>query len=251
MIESVLRGSRFAKQGLSRLRNLVRKGVYAVVTPPPVPPSYSQAGEDAVIRFLFADRRIQRISYLDVGTNRPISGNNTYLFYRNGCRGVCVEADKTLIPTIVKARPHDKVINAGVADGDEGEADFYIIDFMGLNTFDKEEADRVVALSGHKVVETVKVPLVSINRLIAENFEHRPDLLSIDIEGWDLRVLKTLDFERFPIPVICAETCVYSDNHIRSKNTGIAEFLSTKGYQVYADTYINTVFVNKDWFYRV
>ena len=190
MMDSLLKGGRFVRRGLSRARQMVRAGVYTVVRPPAVPPSYSQAGEDAVVRFLFADRRIQKITYLDVGTNRPVECNNTFLFYARGSRGVCVEADKTLIPSIRKARPGDKIINAGVAANGEGEADFYIIDCVGLNTFDREAAERVTTLSGYKILEKVKVPLVSINRIIAENFERYPDYLSIDIEGWHDPVYK-------------------------------------------------------------
>ena len=75
-------------------------------------------------------------------------------------------------------------------------------------------------------------------------------MLSLDIEGLDLEVLKSLDFEKYPIPVICVETCTYSENHIRPKDKTILEFVMSKGYEVYADTYINTIFVNKAWFYK-
>ena len=74
--------------------------------------------------------------------------------------------------------------------------------------------------------------------------------LSIDIEGLDLAVLRTLDFERYPIPIVCVETCRYSEDHVRPRDHSIAEFMATKGYEAYADTYINTIFVRKTWFYR-
>ena len=62
--------------------------------------TYSQAGEDSVLSFLFADKKLGKVSYLDIGTNTPDSCNNTYLLYKKGNSGVCVEADKTLIPII-------------------------------------------------------------------------------------------------------------------------------------------------------
>src|SRR4051794_15326047 len=101
-------------------KRLVKKAVYSVVPPPYVPASYSQAGEDAVLRFLFSDKKVRQISYLDVGTNVPDYGNNTYLFYRGGSRGVCVEADRTLVPQIAKIRPEDKILNVGVSIGGGG-----------------------------------------------------------------------------------------------------------------------------------
>ena len=212
--------------------------------------TYSQAGEDAVLSFLFADKGMNKISYLDVGTNLPDFCSNTYLFYLRGSRGVCVEADKTLIPEIKKVRPNDIIINAGVAVSDMAEANFYIFDITGINTFDKDEAERRQAHGTYKIKQVVKVPLISINQILKENFSSCPDFLSIDIEGLDLDVLKSLDFNTSPIPVICVETCTYSENHIRPKDYTIAEFMTSKGYEVYADTYINTIFVNKNWFYK-
>jgi FkbM family methyltransferase len=213
--------------------------------------TYSQAGEDAVLSFLFSDKKMNSVSYLDIGTNEPDSGNNTYLLYTRGNRGVCVEADKTLIPTIQKIRPKDKIINVGVAVSDLSEADFFIFDCKGLNTFDKNEAEKRAAFETFKIKEVVRVPLVSINQIIKENFITYPDFLSLDIEGLDIDVLKSLNFNKYPIPVICVETCTYSENHIRPKDITIAEFMIKQGYEVYADTYINTIFVNKNWFYTM
>jgi FkbM family methyltransferase len=212
--------------------------------------SYSQAGEDAVLAFLFADKKLDSVSYLDIGTNTPDDCNNTYLLYKKGNRGVRVEADKTLIPDIRNKRPDDKVINAGVAVSDADVADFYIFNIKGLNTFDKEEAERRQSHGTYQINEVVKVPLVNINNIIKENFETYPDFLSIDIEGLDLDVLKSLDFNQYPVPVICVETCIYSENHIRPKDHSIAAFVLSQGYEVYADTYINTIFVHKKWFYN-
>jgi hypothetical protein len=72
------------------------------------------------------------------------------------------------------------------------------------------------------------------------------DFLSLDIEGMDLPVLQTLDFQEiFPI-VICVETIRNSIIHKNEKRTDIIDFLISKGYFVYADTYINTIFVRND-----
>lgn len=231
------------------LAQKIKRIVYRLVPPPPVPASYSQAGEDAVLRFLFEDKKVERISYLDIGTNIPDYGNNTYLFYCRGSRGVCVEADRTLIPRIRALRPQDTVLNVGVSIDGRAEAELYLFNCGGISTFDKEEADKRVASGKYKIVNVAKVPLVSINTILRDHFNRCPDLLSLDIEGLDLSVLRSLDFERYPIPIVCVETCTYSENHIRPKDTAIASFMLSQGYEVYADTYVNTIFVRKTWFY--
>lgn len=231
------------------IKKTIRKGVYKLIPPPFTRNSYSQCGEDVIVDFLFKGIGQAKPTYLDIGTNNPTWGNNTYLFYENGCRGVLVEADETIIPLIKQHREGDTILNIGVGLSEQKEADFYIFDISGIHTFNKEEAEERDKLGVHKIVKVAKVPLKPINEIIKENFDSYPDFLSIDIEGLDLAVLQSLDFSKYPIPIICSETCIYSENHIKPKDKAIAAFMDSKGYFIYADTYINTIFVNKDWFY--
>jgi FkbM family methyltransferase len=237
------------------LKRLIKRIIFKFVKPPvhikTIRNSYAQAGEDRIIKYIFDGVGISTPSYLEIGVYDPIECNNTFLFYQNGSRGVCVEADETLIPNIKRHRPEDKILNYGVGINDFEESEFYIFDVAGLNTFDKEEAIKRASLGTYKIVKISKVKLMSINTIIRENFKTYPDLLSIDIEGWDLKVLKTLDFNKYPIPVICVETCTYSENHIKPKELSISDFMLSKKYFIYADTYINTIFVNEQWFYNV
>ncbi|MCI5192100.1 MAG: FkbM family methyltransferase [Candidatus Electrothrix sp. AU1_5] len=218
--------------------------------PEKLPNSFSQAGEDRIVNFLFEDYGKNKISYLDLGANYPDHSNNTFLFYRNGGRGVCVEADATLIDGFKAMRPEDKVINAGVSAADQSEATFYIFDVPFISTFNKKEVTRREALGNHKVIKKVQVPLVNINSLIETYFDTYPDFLSIDVETLDYEVLQALDCKKYPISVICVETCKDTEHHIRPKDQRFRELMELKGYEVYADTYINTIFVNKEWFYN-
>ncbi len=234
---------------VQKIKDFIKAIIFKFINPPFVPASYSQAGEDCIVKFLFADKKMHSFQYLDIGTNKPDLYNNTYLFYLNGSSGVCVEADTSLIDEIKQVRPNDKIINAGVSVSDSVESEFYIFDIKGINTFDKEEAIKRESFGTHTIKEIVKVPLIHINQLIKQNFSRYPDFMSIDIEGLDFEVLKSLDFEIYPISVICVETCFYSESHIRPKDNRIIDFMLSKGYEIYADTYINSIFVKKDWFY--
>jgi hypothetical protein len=213
--------------------------------------SFSQAGEDAVLDFLWFSIGNTRPTYLELGVCEPRNGNNTYRFYLRGARGVLVEADASLIAKIKWERPGDKVLNFGVNIDAAETADFFIFDEPSINTFNKEEADFREKQGKHKIVKVVSVKLKEINELIGENFNGGfPDLLSIDIEGLDFQVLNSLDVLKYPIPVIIAETCEYSENHIKVKNKSIEQLMTGRGYFVFADTYINTIFVHTEWFMR-
>lgn len=231
-----------------KLKDKIKNFIYKVVPLPYTNESFSQAGEDCCIDFLFSQLKISAPSYLELGVYKPKLASNTYRFYKNGATGVLVEADKSLIEEIKRVRPKDTILNIGVGFSEVTDADFYIFEEPAHNTFNKQEAEYRVKFGSYKLVKIEKIELKSINAIISENFKSTPHFLSIDIEGLDLDVLKSLDFNKYPIPVICAETCTYSETHIKPKDKSIEEFMLQIGYFVYADTYINTIFVNEHWF---
>lgn len=233
---------------IKSIKSLIKKTILHFIPSLKDLNSYSQSGEDVVIDFLLQQIGLYTPRYLELGSHHPTSWNNTYKFYERGARGVLVEANGTIIPTIKRIRPGDTVLNVGVGEVDMDEQDFYTFELSPLNTFNKKEAHYREKNGSYKIQSIIKLPMKNINTIIKENFTSYPELLSIDIEGLDYMVLKTLDFDKYPIPIICAETCEYSENHIKGKNRAIGKLLKTKGYFVYADTYINTIFVNNKWF---
>jgi|SRR5579871_1827744 len=211
-------------------------------------PCFSQAGEDIIVNYLLQQLKIKNPTYLDIGTNFPVQGNNTYFFYNKGFRGVCIEPDPSLFEQIKKTRPSDILLNAGIGFDDSKEADFYIFPhpYTGWNTFSKEEADSRQKLTGIAIKEVRKLPLKNINEVIANYFNPHPNFISIDVEGLDLIILQTLDFDKFKPEIICAETITFSLTNNEAKRNDIIEFLQLKGYFVFADTHINTIFCRVD-----
>jgi FkbM family methyltransferase len=211
---------------------------------------YSQFGEDLIISFLFNSRGKEQPTYLDIGANHPQFISNTYYFYKRGARGVLVEPNPRLSKLLRSARPRDVVLEVGIGLTAATKADFYIFGGFadGMSTFSKSEATHweTVGLKGRgkiPVEKVIQVPLVPINQIIADNFAGKaPDLLSLDVEGLDLDVLKGLDFDHFAPDVICVETLGYDENQLTYKKNDIIEFMLGKDYVSYADTRVNTIF---------
>jgi FkbM family methyltransferase len=213
-------------------------------------PSFSQAGEDLVMHFLFQQLQVLRPSYLDIGANLPVAGSNTYFFYNKGAKGVCIEPDPELYGLIREQRPRDVVLNAGIGLGAGRTGDLHVFPhpYTGWNTFSGEEARRRVAESGIRIKEVKQLSLLDINEVIRDHFDPWPNFISIDVEGMDLAILQTLDFSRYRPEVICAETVAFGALNPGKKMTEIAGLLGGKGYFAYADTYINTIFCREDAF---
>ncbi len=69
-------------------------------------------------------------------------------------------------------------------------------------------------------------------------------------EGMDEIILESINYEASSPTVICVETITFSKTGTGVKNTSIVKFLESKGYMVFADTYINTIFVKLDRWVR-
>lgn len=218
---------------------------------PPI--SHAQFGEDVIVNDLLADLRVQNISYVDIGANNPQFISNTFLFYERGFTGVLVEPNPYLCGKLRMVRPRDTVLNFGVGfDDDVKEADFYMFseEADGLSTFSADEAKHweEVGLDGkkHKIERVWRMPLLGINDIIERYFTECPDFVSIDVEGWDLEILRTLDFEKYSPAVFCVETLAYRGDGTTYRNEKVAAFLESAGYAPYRETYANTIFVNKN-----
>ena len=215
--------------------------------------SYSQSGEDIIISDLFHRLQISNPTYLDIGANEPVSLNNTYRLYTRGSKGVCVEPNLVMYKRLLQKRPKDTIINAGVSFNEKWEADFYIFParFHGLNTFSKEEAEfwehtGNEEIGRHKPEQVIRMKLIEINEIIEKYFTGHPNLVSIDVEGLDLKIAKMINFEKYKPEVFCLETLGFVEGNKEIRKTDIVDFFTEKGYFVYADTYINTIFCRRD-----
>lgn len=207
--------------------------------------SYSQCGEDLIVKYIFDHIGISQPSYIDVGAHHPYYLSNTALFYQNGSRGINIEPDINLYKEFLNYRKEDINLNIGVGSH-EDEIDFYIISSSTLNTFSKEEAENYSNEGAYSIKSVEKVRVRTLPDIL-KDFSNMsfPQFLSIDAEGVDEIIIKAIDYDRnFPI-VICIETISYSETGKGIKNKEIIDFLETKGYLLYADTYINSIFVLK------
>lgn len=205
--------------------------------------SYAQCGEDLVAWYMLRELNVTRPTYLDIGAHHPTNINNTYFFYTLGFRGLLIEPNVDLIPLLKEVRPDDTVLNVGIGPVTT-EADYYRVSDPSWNTFDKATAEHYerVTKGQIKLVEVVKVPLVNINEVLANHHGGRtPDFVSLDVEGLELDILRSLDWEKHRPKVVCVETLVAGT---RRQKLEAATFLVEKGYDARGSTFVNTIFVD-------
>jgi hypothetical protein len=115
-----------------------------------------------------------------------------------------------------------------------------------LNTFSESEARRYEETGKHQIVRIDKIPVVTTHDIFRDHFgDSAPDFLTIDVEGLDFEILDSIDFDKYRPVVVCVETLTFSENKSEQKLPETIELLKSAGYMVYADTYINTIFVDR------
>lgn len=211
--------------------------------------SYSQQGEDVIVEQIMQILGIKKVNYLDIGAHHSSYLSNTKYFYNKGGHGVLIEPDPVLFKEIESHRKKDICLNAAIGFNDEEFADFYLMEQSPANTLSKEEAEYLVKNKISKIKKIIKTPLLKVNSIIETYFPKGVDFMSLDVEGIDLDVLKSIDFNKYRPKVVCVETADLSpDNKELKKEYPIIDFMKEQDYFIYADTSANTIFVdNKIW----
>ena len=206
--------------------------------------SYSQTGEDRIINLIRKQLRLKQFFYVDIGACHGVSLSNTYLFYLMGFRGLLVEANPLLLERIRKTRREDILCNVGIVpeyENNKRQMEFYVLSSNAMSTFHKKGADYLVENQGYSIKDVIKVDVLTINDFLRKYVKEKINMLSIDIEGLDLPVLEKYDYNQYRPDIICVETLTRE----KKKDGSIAALIESKEYFKFADTYINTIFVDR------
>lgn len=166
--------------------------------------SYAQNFEDVLL--WRALRNIKDGVYIDVGANDPIEHSVTKAFYDAGWSGINVEPLPKYASLFRDQRPRD--INLQVAAGaSEGQIKLYDVPATnGWATNDIEIA-KGLQNDGHVVIEHI-VEQRTLNSIFAEYTFENIHFLKIDVEGFELEVLKGIELSIWRPWIIVVEATV-------------------------------------------
>lgn len=199
--------------------------------------SYAQEGEDLILSAIFNEKNDG--FYVDVGAHHPSRFSNTKIFYDKGWSGINIEPCN--IDRFAKKRPRDKNIQAAIGQVRERKT-FYIFDDEALNTFDSENIERYKK-SGYKLVEQVEMQLIPLKEIIEENSVKKIDFMSVDVEGLEMEVLNSFDWNSLKPDVLLIEIHDKLENLLDNK---IYLFLTKLGYEFLAKTTRTAIFKIKN-----
>jgi FkbM family methyltransferase len=199
---------------------------------------YSQYGEDQFLREYFKDKSSG--FYVDVGAFHPRQFSNTYNLYKRGWRGVNIDATLHSMKLFGVFRPEDINLQTAVSiDGRE-----IVFSSWGLNSentcvpaqaegvakqFDKSPTQT--RMKSQRLVDIFQQHL---------NKDQTIDLLSVDVEGMDLEVLKSNDWVKYAPELVMVETFANSIEDVQKEE--VYSYLVGLGYSMVSWYYRTLVF---------
>lgn len=191
--------------------------------------TYSQYYQD-VIAFSILNN-LKDGTFVDVGAHDGRYLSNTLLLEEKGWTGICVEPIKSLFDDCQKLRKNSKCYNVAIYES-EGEVEFqentgYTSGLSGIvSEYDPRHLSRVEKENDEHSIKPsmIKVQTRRLDDILRENDVKRVHYLSIDVEGAELKVLKSINFEEVFIDLIDFEA------NYPEQAQEIVNFLLEKGF---------------------
>lgn len=202
-------------------------------------PSWSQEGEDQILQRIF--ERKKNGFYIDVGAHHPRRFSNTFLFYKRGWRGINIDAMPGSMRAFRKTRPRDLNLEIGIGE-QEGTLEYFMFNEPALNGFSRDLSyKRSAEDSGYRIKTVVNVDVLPLREVLDKYLpiDQVIDFMSVDVEGLDLQVLKSNDWERFRPTYTLVE--ILGSSFHRIDQSDIGQFMREAGYVPFAKC-MTTVF---------
>jgi FkbM family methyltransferase len=171
--------------------------------------------------------------FVEVGANEPEKESQSYHLEREGWTGVLIEPQPDLADKL-RERRRAQVFEVACSSPERAGSRMTLYVLGPYSSF-----DRNLAVTGLRPEQAIEVPVRTLDSILEEVGAPRPlDLLSVDVEGHELDVLRGFDFARWQPRLILLEDHVTSlDKH---------RFLTRAGYRLMRRTGLNGWYVPQD-----
>ena len=179
--------------------------------------------------------------YVDIGAHHPQRFSNTYKFYKRGWKGINVDAMPRSMEEFNKKRKRDINIEVPVS-AESAVLPYYIFNEPALNSFDEKiSKQRDQDESSFSIVRIEHIKTRRLSEILDEYLPRgqQIDFLNIDVEGFDLEVLKSNDWQKYRPEVVLVE--ILGNSLVEVIESDINHFMNSLDYELYAKS-VNTVF---------
>ncbi len=204
-------------------------------------PGGNQINQDIFLKFLSNDKT--RVSFVQIGANDGVNNDPVHVFIKKyNWKGILVEPLPELMESLKKAYTgtNDLIFeNVGIA-GQSGAMDFYFLPpeynepswLQQIGTFDKDAIALNLANFPHLLdkVQKKQIKTVTLKELLDKNKMFKTDLLIIDAEGFEYKILSQLDqIAEKPLFILFEWGCLNE-----TEQEKLFQFLKQQNYRLYS-----------------
>ena len=155
--------------------------------------------------------------FVEVGANEPQAGSQTWLLESHGWRGLLVEALPHLAARLRAERPNSVVVQVACGPADHpATVEFHEAQPSGHSGLRNHAID-----AEGRYVSVHRVPMLSLNEILAQAGQPKVDFVSIDVEGMELEVLRGFDLARYsPALMLIEDHLLDLKTHLHLRRAG-------------------------------
>ena len=203
--------------------------------------SYSNWGIDMMADFIFREKN--KGVFIDIGCHHPMINNNTYPLYKRGWNGINIDIDYSAIDSFNFLRSKDTNIEIAVSDSIGNSDLFFYHNRAAKNTLSKEKGLDA------KQIRSIKT--TTLNKIIQESIykDQKINFLTIDVEGFELNVLRGFDFKKYKPELVVVEliqggmTEFFHQNITNIQNSDIYLYMIKQDYKLVNWIHDDLIFV--------
>lgn len=198
-------------------------------------PAYcSQFGEDEFV-VTHVKRLPKQGVFVDVGAGDPVRFSNSYHFEQLGWTGLCIDADPKQVEALTQSR--DCEVEWAAVGLTSGEVQLLQSENPDFSTT-LDHLPTVAEARGWEYAP-ISVPAMPLEALVEKHGIQGIDLLTIDTEGTELDVCKSLDWEKHRPETVIVEFLTWGRP---SQEMAVRDYFATMPYRLIHRTRSNLVF---------
>ena len=203
---------------------------------------FSEAGQDMLVKDNFFKNQKSGF-FLEIGAFDGIEGSNCYHFEKfMNWQGIAVEASPSQFEKLKKNR-NCKLMNVAIGSENK-QVEFYEViegftQMSGINNSNFKNSFERIKKNSKSKINKINIECKTFENLIPS--DQIIDLLSIDIEGNEFDVLKSINFDKYQIKVIILENNV-------PKELSYLDFFFKKNFYYFDRVGMDEIYYNKKYF---
>jgi len=197
---------------------------------------YSQFGQDQYLYENFF-RGYENGYFVDIGAHDGVTGSNTKFFEDIGWRGICFEPIPSVYQKLSANRKCD-VCPCAISDID-GRAGFRVIkgySEMLSGLADSQYGEQLSRINREVAEHEQQVDIIEVETRKFSSIVPRTsiDLLSLDVEGAEEKIIRSIPFDVFNIRFMTIE--------FNNPNDSLERYLNSRGYECINQLGVDKIF---------